>query len=233
MNTSLQRLNQSEIVRGDNLAPPTHTSMTVCLYEFSVVKQCVINITCKGHIFVFSNHMPFAQLILLCLLSHTKYGNFLSAIFLRFIGKSNSLHNFYKKIIFINDSCHTENYAQIMLAGTHGRSLCSNCPHTSLAARGCDSCFSAMGCCPAEWPENTLTYFRSPISTTAHAPTDIELLERFDSSENTIWKNSVGNPAKFAIKQVSHAASGHFEHSENWLREPQRRPLPGIHGWYS
>ena len=58
-----------------------------------------------------------------------------------------------------------------------------------------------FGCCPAEWPENTLTYFQSSISTTAHAHTDIELLERADSCENTIWKNRIGNPAKFSLKQ--------------------------------
>ena len=57
---------------------------------------------------------------------------------------------------------------------------------------------TAYGHCPAEWPENTLKYLQSPISTAAHAPTDIELLERADSSEKTIWKSSVGNPEKFA-----------------------------------
>ena len=41
-------------------------------------------------------------------------------------------------------------------------------------------------------PMGTKKYFQSPISTSAHAPIDIELMERADSSENTIWKNSVG-----------------------------------------
>ena len=62
-----------------------------------------------------------------------------------------------------------------------------------------------IGYCPPEWLENTLKYFQSPISTTA--PTDIELLKRADSSENTIWKSSVGNPAKFGkivvLQQIS------------------------------
>ena len=60
----------------------------------------------------------------------------------------------------------------------------------------------------SEWPENTLKYFQSLIFTIAHAPTDIELLERADSRENTIWKSSVGNPAKFAkivvLQQISY-----------------------------
>jgi len=139
MHTSLQRLNQSVIVREDSLAPPTDASMTVCLYELSVVKQCVISITCKGDIFVFSNHVPFAQLI-----------NFLSGSFFRFIGESHSLHNFFVaqnldtiffvfkkfyKIIFINESCHTEYYAQIMLASTHGRSLSVQIAHIYATSR--------------------------------------------------------------------------------------------------
>ena len=35
-------------------------------------------------------------------------------------------------------------------------------------------------------PFGTKKYFQSPISTSAHAPTDIGLLERAQSSENTI-----------------------------------------------
>ena len=48
----------------------------------------------------------------------------------------------------------------------------------------------------------------SPISTSAHALNDIELMERADSSENTIWKNSVGIPAKFAKTASSCAYTG-------------------------
>jgi hypothetical protein len=39
----------------------------------------------------------------------------------------------------------------------------------------------------------TLKYFQSPISTTAHAPKDIEIMERDDSSEHTNSNNSVEN----------------------------------------
>jgi hypothetical protein len=45
MHTSVQTLNQSVIVRFDNLAPPTDASTTVCLYEFSAVKQFINSIT--------------------------------------------------------------------------------------------------------------------------------------------------------------------------------------------
>ena len=51
-------------------------------------------------------------------------------------------------------------------------------------------------------------YFQSPISTIAHAPIDIELIERADSSGNTIWKNSVGIPANFAKTASSCANAG-------------------------
>ena len=46
----------------------------------------------------------------------------------------------------------------------------------------------------------TLTYFQSPISTTAHAPTDIELLERADSSEDTNLKKQCRKPCKIRPK---------------------------------
>ena len=78
---------------------------------------------------------------------------------------------------------------------------------------------------------NTLTYLQNPISTTVHAPTDVELLERADSSENTIWKkkNSVGNPAKFALKLLSRAASAHFEHSVTCKRDCERCKADPFH----
>jgi len=51
-------------------------------------------------------------------------------------------------------------------------------------------------------------YFKCPKSTCAHVPIDTELMERADSSENTIWKNSVGIPAKFAKTASSCAYAG-------------------------
>ena len=47
------------------------------------------------------------------------------------------------------------------------------------------------------------------IFTTEQAPTNIELLERADSSENTNRKSSLGNPAKFAkIVVLQHISVG-------------------------
>ena len=50
--------------------------------------------------------------------------------------------------------------------------------------------------------------FSVPISTSAHAPIHIELMERPDSSEKTMWKNSVRIPAKFAKTASSCAYAG-------------------------
>ena len=45
-------------------------------------------------------------------------------------------------------------------------------------------------------------------------------------------KNQRRNSAKFTLKQLSRAASGHFKHLEKGLRESQRRPFPRIYAQY-
>ena len=48
-------------------------------------------------------------------------------------------------------------------------------------------------------------FFLSPISTTAHAPKDIAIMEQNDSSENTNRNNSVGNAVKFILYALKEA----------------------------
>ena len=78
-------------------------------------------------------------------------------------------------------------------------------------------------------PEKHLNIFSVPYPLLRMRPQTLNYWKEPIPGRTQFEKNSVGNPAIFALKQLSRAASGHFEHSVTWRRDRESRNADPFH----